>query len=392
MKKILLLIILIITIIQANAVEIHQVLYSPNSTEAGGEAIELYNPAETDVNLDGWTIATGVSDQDVTLPKNATINAKSHFLITDIGWNNQKDNSEWKTADYEETMTLTNTNSGILLKNKNGTMIDAVGWGDQTKIKIGHYAGQPAKEVKKGNSLMRISNTGNNSQDFTEQIPTFTNDQSITITVTVDEETEQIQNFKITEDDSPEAGIQILPAGIKRNITITAEITNAKNPYLQFQDKIYALEKTNNSNYTTKIELPNTLTAGNYTIQVFAGQKRDITTFNYLPLSKFQITPNNLKIKAIRGKKTNAFEKINLKNTGNVPLTIKMNAQELKAKNYAISENNILASTEPEITESIKTKKILLLPGMQKEITLTINTPEDAVKDNYTTIIKFIAE
>ncbi|MBI4453202.1 lamin tail domain-containing protein [Candidatus Woesearchaeota archaeon] len=147
---------------------INQVYVDPVDTEAGGEAIELFNPTQQTIDISGYTIKTESSNADVTIPINSKISSNSYYLITDLGWSSLKDNSLWPKADHEEAMTLYNTNSGIALVNKNLEIIDAVGWGDIAEIIAGLYENTAAPNPPTGFSLKRINfqDTNNNSNDF----------------------------------------------------------------------------------------------------------------------------------------------------------------------------------------------------------------------------------
>lgn len=391
MTKIVFALFFVFLIQQAFAVEIHQVLYDPLNSETGGEAIELYNSEDVDISLDGWTVATSVSDQDITFPKNATIGAHSYFLVADKDWNNVKDNPDWKVADYEETMTLPNSDSGIALKNKNGTVIDAVGWGKSAKIKNSLYSGVPVKTVNEGLSLVRVSGSGDNSNDFVEQLPNFVGENSVVISVAVDEPAQKIRSFKILEDDAVEAGVQISPvAGKARNITLLAEIDGAKNPYANFDGKIFALTKANNTHYAASILLDYTLAPKNYSATLYSGDNSATTAFAYLPLKKFEVRPNAIKFRAGKGQ-TSEVGKISIKNVGNVGLSLSIASKELKSKNSTISVDNFLITFGSE-NVGLSNKRFQLMPGVEKEMILSITIPEDAVNDNYTTVLKFVSD
>jgi len=161
----------------AATIVISQVYYDPIGTESGGEAIELYNPNTFSVNLYGYTIKTESSEKDVLFGVNHIIAAKGYFLVTDFGWDSFKDNKSWVSADYEETMNMYNSDSGIALVNTNGTIIDAVGWGDANFIATGLYETEPALSVKSGEVLLRINNTDtdNNKNDFIVSAAEFHN-------------------------------------------------------------------------------------------------------------------------------------------------------------------------------------------------------------------------
>lgn len=166
-----LLLLLAIPFVSADVI-IYQVLYDPVGTESGGEAVELKNTGSAPVDVSGWVIASESSATDVTLPNNAVIPAGQTYLVADANWDTKKDNSQWRSADYEETMTLGNADSGIALKS-NSSVIDAVGWGDEEEINAGLWEGSPASPATAGHALVRTSETNDNSADFTSMPADF---------------------------------------------------------------------------------------------------------------------------------------------------------------------------------------------------------------------------
>jgi len=182
MKNVLLLL-LFVPFVSANVV-INQVLYDPVGTESGGEAVELKNDGSSAVDVSGWILSTESSAADATLPSGTVIRAGETFLIADVGWNASRDNSSWKSADYEEKITLGNTDSGVALL-KNGTVIDAVGWGDEAGIDASLYEGTPAEMAATGNALLRVKDTDDNSKDFIEAVPDFQEGIPVPITANV---------------------------------------------------------------------------------------------------------------------------------------------------------------------------------------------------------------
>jgi hypothetical protein len=179
------LIMLLICVQMASAsIVINQVLYDPINTESGGEAVELLNNGASAVDISGWVLKTGSSGSDATIPAAVVLQPGQAFLIADEGWNENKDDSSWKTADHEEKMTLANSDSGIALISNN-TVIDAVGWGDEESIDAGLFEGSPAVMVGVGKALLRTKDTGDNSKDFIETIPDFQEGIPVPVTANV---------------------------------------------------------------------------------------------------------------------------------------------------------------------------------------------------------------
>ncbi len=179
MIKQLIVFLFLLPFVSANVV-INQVLYDPVGTEAGGEAIELKNAGSLPVDISDWVIATASSDKDAVIPKNTILAPGSSFLIADEGWNDKKDDKSWRSADYEEKLTIGNSDSGIALLD-NDSVVDAVGWGD---AEAGLFTGSSAQQVAAGMALLRIQDTKDNSRDFVESVPDFR--EGIAVPVTAD--------------------------------------------------------------------------------------------------------------------------------------------------------------------------------------------------------------
>lgn len=165
----------------AGNIVISEVLYDPVLSETNGEAVELYNPTANDMDISSYVIKTESSAADAVLPAGSIIPAGGYFLIADTGWSAGKDDASWPDADYEEAITLTNTNAGVALLDSAGMTIDAVGWGNASEIGSGLYEGMPAAHVASGKSLARIAlqDTNNNAADFAESLPDFQNADSV---------------------------------------------------------------------------------------------------------------------------------------------------------------------------------------------------------------------
>lgn len=182
MKNIVMLV-LLAQLVQAGVV-INQVLYDPIGTESGGEAVELKNDGTALIDISGWVIASESSAKDATIPENTILQPGQTFLVADTGWDDNKDNPDWKTADYEETMTLGNKDSGIALMS-NGSVIDAVGWGDEAGIESNLYEGSPAALTEAGMALLRTKDTDDNSADFVETAADFQDGIPIPVTANI---------------------------------------------------------------------------------------------------------------------------------------------------------------------------------------------------------------
>lgn len=166
MKYSVLLLVLLAVPVSADVV-IHQVLYDPLGSESGGEAVELLNTGDEPVDMSGWVLATESSKTDATIPEGTIVEPGQAVLVADAGWNASRDNTEWRPADSEERLTLSNADGGVALL-ANGEIVDAVGWGDADGIDEGLFEGLPAAEVKPGNALLRVQDSDDNRADMVE--------------------------------------------------------------------------------------------------------------------------------------------------------------------------------------------------------------------------------
>jgi len=162
---------LLLPLVDASVV-INQVLYDPINTESGGEAVELKNTGSSAVDISGWILSTESSAADATVPDGTVLSAGSVYLIADENWNSSKDDESWRSADHEERITLGNSDGGVALM-ANGSVVDAVGWGDAEGIEDNLYEGTPAVMVSAGKALLRTQDTNDNSEDFVESVADF---------------------------------------------------------------------------------------------------------------------------------------------------------------------------------------------------------------------------
>lgn len=160
----------------ADHVVISEVYVNPVN-ESESMWIELYNPADSNIDLGGWSINTssGYSWANATIPPGEVIPHYGFFLIADGGFSIGKDVSSWPHADFEEEIDIINENGWIQLKNLTETVIDTVGWGSATVNETSVYPTNPLE----GKSLQRKVNatitedgygpawdSDNNSADF----------------------------------------------------------------------------------------------------------------------------------------------------------------------------------------------------------------------------------
>lgn len=277
MKKIIFIIFLLM-MNSVFAVKISQVLFDPKD-ESRGEAVELWNPSNEIVNISGWYLETERSSKDATIPKNTFMNPNSKFLITDPGWNTSKDNVKWRNSDYEESITLKNTNSFVKLRNNLGELIDEFYW--------------------------------------EEQLPVYFYDKN---TVPLELIVEK-KDFYILDENEKE-GVQIKGSTKKLPIKIYSSVQ----PKVEFLNETFFMNAEKNGYYNLTIDLSN-ISAGNYSLKI----NDKIINFEYLRFEDYEILTKKLIIKN-KGV-------IKLKNKGNTRLELELTVDlpvKVKLKNSRI--------------------------------------------------------
>ena len=156
---------------------INEIMYDPEPNDNYNEWIELYNPTNQTINISGWSI-TDNSAQDYLEGDfengNGTtiIPAFSYVIIADHGtkiYENFSIPNNTVRLYVDDTSIgngLGNSGDKLILKNKTGTITDAVEW----IINYDDVPGLPALPVLENHSISRYSNvdTDNCSSDFYE--------------------------------------------------------------------------------------------------------------------------------------------------------------------------------------------------------------------------------
>ncbi len=131
--------------------------------------IRLYNPSERDIDISGYNLrkktSTGTDNSVRVFPADSTIKTNDYFLWA----SSREDNFPSKmNADVFSTQYLSSNNS-IALFDSNGSLIDAVAWGDGENQ---YLKGRPLENPKEGQIIKRIKEggsyvlSGDNSLDF----------------------------------------------------------------------------------------------------------------------------------------------------------------------------------------------------------------------------------
>ncbi|MAG38589.1 hypothetical protein CMO90_00710 [Candidatus Woesearchaeota archaeon] len=374
---------------------ISEVLYNPFSSEHGGEAILLYNPTANNINLSGWSIATKFSYSDATLPPIAIL-AGGYLLIADNNFSLNKDNPFWPDADYEEEITLSNSNAGIALINQT-KIIDAIGWGLIEDENL--FENNPHPGTNEGQSLRRINNqdTNNNSADFNATTPFFyeQNNSEINIDLEINITNNYNFSFQINRDDNlSKEGNQIMPiAGENKTFEVTIKTNNcSKTATATLENNNYELKKIF-YNETTNIFKGNLsmnywTESGNYiittTLTDCEGTNHSKTEFfEYESLTS--ITANSsLKLDAEKG--TTAMKTITVKNTGNEEALIKIKSTNPTSGQTEIDADKIEFSIDNFETIQTMNNNFININeflNVQEELSINLRINTENISEGY---------
>ncbi len=430
--------IIIEAVTAADNIMITQILYDPMNSEAGGEAVELFNPTSSAIDISGWLLATETSSTDATLPANTIVGSGNYFLVTDAGWSVSKDDVSWPESDYEEIMTLTNTDAGIALINGTNT-IDSVGWGTALNIGAGLYEGIPHGGSSAGESLVRVKNgsiyvdTNNNLNDFTAATPNFHNssfgnagqsNSEIIVMAMVEGSFPVINSFTIlTDDDSNSAGIQINPVP-KQNKTVEMEtvVTHySGNDYVSSVaitvdginfDMVKQSELNSTSSlYNAEFNMSYYDSAGNYAVDLIVTDNGNFSvnsskSFEYSSLIAMELDTNSLQFSAMPGMSSEligdndlANTNLTIQNTGNSALDMELSGTNLTTSNDVIEVSNIQYTFNGDYNNSLagtlsyskQAKQLGMDAASVMPLSFKLNVPTATAPGNYTGTITLIA-
>ena len=334
-----------------NHLIISQVLYNPNGTDTDREAVEIYNPTNQTVNISQWFLRTKSYDKDLTFPNNTQIKAHSYFLASDSGWETHK-NEEWPSADYEESLSLSNSDAGVALVDKNNNTIDAVGWGDGKNINSNLFETQPSVIVADGHALIRkkindtFTDTNNNSNDFYESKPNLHNSNftesssdNIHLFFTVIEPKLNITQIILTDDFSEDNNSITPNPESNRTLILTVKTNLEANVSAKLMNENCSFALINSTNntfeYQGKLNISYREKPGEYMIFVNATHQNESVvrskSFYYESMLALRIDSNNINFGNIEpGKQETLFgdynmstpDKPTIKNIGNINLDL----------------------------------------------------------------------
>ncbi len=425
----------------ADNVIVSQVLYNPAGTDSGGEAVELYNPADSAVNLSGWALATETSPTDATLPSTAAVCSRCHYLVADLNWSNAKDKASWPNADYEEAITLANTDAGVALKDATGKIVDAAGWGSAAGIGDGLFEGSPSSGSGNGNSLTRraangsYTDTNNNSNDFIEILPEFHNSShgfkengnaEIGVTIVVSGSVPMVSSLSVlTDDDAMTEGSQVSPIPwANKTVSVEAVISDANgasdiaSATINFNGThIAALKKSEvNSTaavYSASFNLSSAFAPGIYQFTLIAVDNSGFSAnlsmqFEYLSLAAVEIDASSVVFFAEPGaayeipgdQSISTASNITLANAGNVRLDFDVWSTNFTTGSGSIGASRLMYAfngdyDEPSLAGVMSNAKIRkdvnLNPGFMAGLSLRLDMPAAALPGNYSGKISLVA-
>ena len=392
---------------------ITEILYDPLN-ETGGEAIELYNPTNSSIDIGGWVIATESSSTDATIHSGTVMQPGSYYLIADAGWSLMMPSYP---ADHEEALTLSNIDAGVALV-YNESFIDAVGWGNASRIDPGLFEGNPAERSSEGQSIQRrkinglFQDTNNNSADFYSSSPDLKNSSygnsmsEISVYVHVLDSTIYAERINLTEDDdSTSAGSQIMPfPGRNRTISIQSIIHGSANVTVMVNSGRYAMKRLMAINssaglYEANISIPFYMAPGNHTLSIFEeGRNSTLGSIGIeiLPVLSMDIDTRELSFAAPAGEYSelvgdsdaSTTDMATLRNTGNTNVNIELSGTDLAFNSNNIDIENLrysfgsisgaMSSSRQRISIGIPAGSSSLLP-----LTFRLDIPSGAVSGNY---------
>ncbi|MFH1408648.1 MAG: lamin tail domain-containing protein [Nanoarchaeota archaeon] len=408
----------------ASSIIISEILFWPAGTDSGGEFVELYNPTEYPVNISGWVIATESSETDATIPEGTVLEAHRFFLVADANWDENKDNSSWPSADLEETITMSNSDSGVALV-AFGDIIDAVGWGDAAGIEEGKYEGVPFQNMTKGWSIERKpgfedplggngQDSDDNAADFLLRNPEPQNSGSSETPFTYDPK--HSGNFSIVftvegqgsvfvsvdvEDDLDQEGVQLMPfPGEYREVRVNATVDGTDVPQVSVQfgnaTFILTLIETNGSMryFSGEFSLPFHQDSGNASVRFIIQDEtvQEEVMIEIMEVAALSLDSPGMSFEGVGGEEFTTWgdddvgteDRPTIRNIGNVVLDFKAKgstfegSQELPAEiagwNLDLSENFMPLSEQWNIIDAdLSSGDMMTLP-----LSVRVSVPSDA--------------
>ena len=117
------------------SVIITEIMRNPSAvTDANGEWFELYNPQDTPVDINGWTISDNGSNSRTIDNAGPLMIPSKGYIVLGPNTNTATNGGVEVAYDYgsSSTFALGNTDDEIIIKDANGNLIDSVAWDNGT--------------------------------------------------------------------------------------------------------------------------------------------------------------------------------------------------------------------------------------------------------------------
>lgn len=392
MQRMILIILLVLCATTVSAdVLINAVLYDPDGADSGKEWIELYNPTNETINLEGYSIEAGnganPDDWELVWEGSGSISAEGYYLIGE--------SDVLPAPDKIARLGLQNGPDGCRLVNQ-GAVMGTLGWGELEYPE--YYQGSPAED---GGLLVRINDTGNNSIDFQamEYVPHSSSGGSISIILSVERKVPSFRNIYLT-DDMEAQGFQISPyPGRQRSAEVIVEMKDCE----EIREVKVGLDGYHEAakegcNYSSTIELDYNMDPGDYRISVSAVSSTGHTnktnvSFEYLSLRALDVDSSELSFsddidEIIGDTDTNTKDKPTIRNIGNVDIDIGLMGTSLSDGERQIELDNMEYSfdgfsTTNRLNASLQTGGLNLPVGDLIPLSLRMSIPEDTPEGIY---------
>ncbi|MFH1591492.1 MAG: lamin tail domain-containing protein [archaeon] len=399
--------------------------------ESGSEAVELYNPTDTAIDISGLTIRSESQDADATLPEASIIQPGGYFLIADADFLTDKDDPTWPDADHEETLNLYNSDSGIAIILEN-TTIDAVGWGDPAEIEDGLYEGTPTNNTDNGHALSRnlgvegYTDTGDNLGDFSQSpAPSLRssrpqgsdNETIIGIIAVISGPLFSITEVRLSPDESDEVGVQFFPFPattrqllVEADIGLPANYAGTVTVRASMDNKSIEMENIDNLSVSEMMfrgSLPMHYweSPGEHLVEITIDEDTETTgeaTFSYMEVAALSIDSETLTFIAEAGMESDIIGDLDasstsnptIRNTGNTILDIGLSFSGLSSDSaslppeilgYTLFSDVFAGSLAGVFSTGMTIEDLDLLPGEDSFNTLSfrLDVPQDTMPGNY---------
>jgi len=373
----------------AQSVVIQQVLYDAEE-EAGQEFVQLVNEQNEPVDIGFWTISTKSFVRDATVPNGTWLQPRESYLIADAGWSASKP-AEWPVADHEESLSIVNDDSGVALRDAQGAIIDALGWGNASRMDASFYRGVPADDVGEGFALHRIAFTDENAFDFVPGEP-FIIDRAVDVDASVEVEEDRsphigqvTMNGLIINSPTSNSAARLSPGPEPALVEIDVAGERLDEVEVRFREQVVR-------GSSSEFILPAMLPPGTYPLRVIGRNPsgEDIRDFNVtvLPVIALSVEGAIDGVRIVPGNRS-VVKGITVRNLGNVPVDIGAVVSGLRG--LSASVDVVMGSRDRRLSSKVELLGSILQPNATLSVQLAIAVPKGAKKGKYDGKVSFTA-